>query len=72
MTRNSPQKQKCQLLEHMSNPSFCITVKSTCSRAENIFNAFQRMLLRACVLNVKWPNTVRNEEVYKGARAALE
>ena len=40
----------------------------TSSQAENIINAFQRMLLRTYVLNEKLPNTVRNEEVYRKTR----
>ena len=39
------------------------------SQAENTINAFQRRLLNTYVLNMKWPNTVRIEEVYKRTRA---
>ena len=41
----------------------------TSSQAENTINAFQQRLIRTYVLNVKWPNTVRNEEVYRRKRA---
>ena len=40
----------------------------TSSQAENTINAFQQILLRIYGLNVKWPNTVRNEELYRKRR----
>ena len=35
----------------------------TPSEAVKTIYAFQRRLLRTYVLNVKWPNTVKNEDV---------
>ena len=41
----------------------------TSSQAETTINPFQQCLLRTYVLNVEWPNTVRNEEVYRRTKA---
>ena len=42
----------------------------TPSQAVKTINAFQRRLLRTYVLNVKWPNIVKNEDVYRKTAAA--
>ena len=41
----------------------------TPSQAVKTINAFQRRLLRTYVLNVKWPNIVKNEDVYRNTAA---
>ena len=41
----------------------------TSSQAETTINPFQQCLLRTYVLNVEWPNTARNEEVYRRTKA---
>ena len=41
----------------------------TPSQVVKTINAFQRRLLRTYVLNVKWPNIVKNEDVYRKTAA---
>ena len=41
----------------------------TPSQAVETINAFQRRLLRTYVPNVKWPNIVKNEDVYRKTAA---
>ena len=37
----------------------------TPSHTVKTINIFQRRLLRTCVLNAKWPNIVKNKDVYR-------
>ena len=41
----------------------------TPSQAVKIINTFQRRLLRTYVLNAKWPNIVKNKDVYRKTAA---
>ena len=46
-------------------PYNCKIWTTTPSQAVKTINAFQRRLLRSDVLNIKWSNIVKNEDVYR-------
>ena len=48
---------------------YCEIWTITPSQAVKTINAFQRRLLRTYVLNVKWANIVKNEDVYRKTAA---